>query len=78
MRRINCMDATMARKKLPPLTTYTAQLIDLATIAGVDLRDAFLRARVPLTTYYRSVTGDRSLSLPVARKVRDAIERLAQ
>lgn len=66
----------MARKKLPPLTTYSSQLIEMANEHDLDLRDAFNKAGVPLSTYYRSITGSRSITLSVAVKVRRALEQL--
>lgn len=62
---------------LVPIITYQEQLIHTAKRFGVDLADAFARAGVPTSTYYRSITGPMSLTLQTAQKVHRAIEQLS-
>lgn len=68
----------MSRKsELPPLKSYSEQVIEAAESAGVDLANAFLRAGIPSSTYYRSIKGPRSLTLQTATKVHRAIRQLS-
>lgn len=59
------------------LRTYPEQLQALAQDAGIELKDAFHRAGVPTSTYYRSVKGKRAMTYETAMKVADAISQLA-
>lgn len=59
------------------LKTYPEQLSELANQAGIELKDAFIVAGVPSSTYYRSVKGARHLQLETAQKVARAIQQLA-
>lgn len=58
------------------IKTYPEQLQSLAESAGVELKDAFHRAGVPSSTYYRSVKGKRAMTYETAAKVADAITQL--
>lgn len=55
------------------IKTYPEQLQSLAETAGIGLKDAFHRAGVPSSTYYRSVKGTRAMTYETAVKVADAI-----
>lgn len=55
------------------IKTYPEQLQSLAETAGIELKDAFHRAGVPSSTYYRSVKGTRAMTYETAVKVADAI-----
>lgn len=59
------------------LKTYPEQLIDLAETKGVELKEAFSRAGVPSSTYYRSLKGSRHMTFETAAKVADAISQLS-
>ena len=58
---------------LPAIESYADQLVKLANQHGVNLKQCFAHAGVASSTYYRSITGDKSLRLPVAQKIRAAI-----
>lgn len=60
------------------LRTYPEQLNELAESAGVDLKDAFERAGIPTSTYYRSMQGPRHMMFETADKVARAIAQLSQ
>lgn len=68
----------MQRGNALMLTTYPEQLQSLAESAGVELKDAFHRAGIPSSTYYRSVKGKRAMTYETAVKVADAITQLVQ
>ena len=55
------------------LSSYLDQLDALAASAGVNLIDAFARAKVAKTTLYRAREGHYFLSHTVAGRVADAI-----
>jgi predicted transcriptional regulator len=59
------------------LSTYEDQLLTLAQRYDVSVKEAFLKAGVPDSTYYRSMTGPRRLTHDVALKVAKAIHELA-
>lgn len=59
------------------ILTYSTQLLRYANQHNVVLKDAFRRAGIPDSTFYRSVVGKRSLRLSIAEKVCHAIEQLA-
>lgn len=59
------------------IRTYPEQLNDLASAAGVELKDAFERAGIPSSTYYRSMQGPRHMQFETADKVARAISQLA-
>lgn len=59
------------------IKTYPEQLQEMATAAGIELKDAFVRAAVPDSTYYRSIKGARHLQLETAEKIARAISQLA-
>lgn len=59
------------------LQTYPQQLQQLAEQSGIELKDAFHRAGIPTSTYYRSVKGQRQMTYEVAQKVAHAITQLA-
>lgn len=60
------------------LVTYAEQLERKAEAYGVSLKQAYIRARIDLSTYYRNHTiKERSPSYEKARRVNYAIEHLA-
>jgi predicted transcriptional regulator len=59
------------------LKTYPEQLTELATTASVDLKDAFEKAGIPSSTYYRSMQGPRHMTFETADKVARAIVQLS-
>lgn len=59
------------------IRSYKDQLKTLADAAGVDLKQAFDKAGIPDSTYYRSVIGPRNLSLDTAETVSRAIAQLS-
>lgn len=60
------------------LMTYPDQLKLLAESGGIELKDAFEKAGIPSSTYYRSLKGPRNMTFETAQKVARAIEQLAQ
>lgn len=60
------------------LHTYPEQLSELAESAAVDLKDAFVTAGIPSSTYYRSLKGQRRMTFDTASKVARAIQKLAE
>lgn len=59
------------------IRTYPEQLSELAQQAGVELKDAFDKAGIPSSTYYRSMQGPRHMQFETADKVARAISQLA-
>lgn len=59
------------------IKTYPEQLQEMATVSNIELKDAFVRAAVPDSTYYRSIKGARHLQLDTAEKIARAITQLA-
>lgn len=59
------------------IRTYPEQLSEIAESKGIDLKDAFQRAGIPTSTYYRSLKGPRNMTFETASKVARAIEQLA-
>jgi predicted transcriptional regulator len=58
------------------LRTYPEQLIELAGARGIELKDAFEKAGIPSSTYYRSLKGARRMTFETASRVADAISQL--
>lgn len=58
------------------IVSYQDQLAAIAKDKGIELKRAFDWARIPSSTYYRSMTGDRAMTLDVAQKVCRAIHEL--
>lgn len=71
-----CRNPMPKKPELQPIVSYSDQLIAAAERVGVDLPDAFARAGIPTSTYYRSIKGPMSLTLQTATKVHRAIEQL--
>jgi len=59
------------------IRTYPEQLQELAANLGVELKDAFARAGIPTSTYYRSMQGPRHMMFETADKVARAITQLS-
>ena len=59
------------------IKTYPEQLQEMANASGIDLKEAFAKANVPDSTYYRSIKGARHLQLETAEKIARAINQLA-
>jgi predicted transcriptional regulator len=51
------------------LINYMEQLKRMARDKNVNLKQAFVAAGIPDSTYYRALTGGRSLRFPTAEKV---------
>lgn len=60
------------------IKTYPEQLSELAKSAGIDLKDAFAKAGIPTSTYYRSVKGKRHMTCETAARVASAIAELGR
>lgn len=60
------------------IKTYPEQLNELAESAGIDLKDAFAKAGIPTSTYYRSVKGKRHMTCETAARVASAIAELGR
>lgn len=69
-------NATVELRDCPMIQTYADQLLKYANERNVYLKDAFTKAGVAESTFYRSVVGKHSLRLSIAEKVRDAIDEL--
>lgn len=69
------MSAAMS-KRYPELLSYQDQLALIAGQKNVELRDAFDKAGVPSSTYYRSMFGPTNLGFKTAKKVHHALVRL--
>lgn len=59
------------------IKTYPQQLNEMAESIGIDLKDAFQKAGIPSSTYYRSFKGKRQMTFETAEKVARAIDQLA-
>lgn len=59
------------------IKTYPEQLTELAESQGIELKDAFEKAGIPSSTYYRSVRGRRHMMFETADRVARAIAQLA-
>ena len=61
------------------LTTYYQQLLALADARRVDLRDAFLEAGLPDSTYYRILQRPNfTMSFDVAQKVAELLAEIPE
>lgn len=67
----------MNRTAQPNLVSYPDQLTEMAEAADVDLKDAFEKAGIPSSTFYRSMHGPRQMTFETASKVSRAIAQLS-
>lgn len=67
----------MSRATKPTLMSYPDQLTEMAESGDVDLKDAFEKAGIPSSTFYRSMHGPRQMTFETATKVCRAIAQLS-
>lgn len=59
------------------IISYPDQLTELAEAGDVDLKEAFEKAGIPSSTFYRSMHGPRMMTFVTASKVCRAIAQLS-